>query len=154
MTLDRSDILSLLEETLQTEGEVTVPSAGLSMGRRMAGADALVIRHAAPAEVRFGSIVAYRSGGRWVAHRVIWRFGRDSGWLAITKGDGNPGPDLPFLAKRDMVGLVVAMHRGDRIIRLDGGLSRIASVGAALTGLASVAAYSFLRGLRRRLRRA
>lgn len=148
--LDPSDIIMLLEEALQEEGEVTVPAAGLSMGRRLAKADGLVVRHATPHEVRFGSVVAFNvQGTRWVAHRVVWTFGRDSEWLCMTKGDNNPGPDLPFVRKDELVGLVVGMCRGPKLIRFDRGLYRLGETARGLVGLLSVLAYSALRKLRR-----
>ena len=151
MSLDRSDILSLLEELLQEEGEVTVPVGGLSMGRRMAKADALVLRHAGPGAVRYGSVVAYNvDGQRWVAHRVIWLFGRHSEWLCITKGDGNPGPDLPFVRKSDLVGVVVGMRRGAKTVRLDRGLYRVGETLRGLRGMLVILAWSAMRRVRRR----
>lgn len=148
--LDQADILMLLEEALQDEGEVTVPAHGLSMGRRMARADGLVVRHAVPEEIRFGSVVAYNVGGlRWVAHRVIWKFGRDSEWLCMTKGDGNRGPDIPFTRKSDLVGLIVGMRRGPKEVRFDRGLYRLRDLVLGLRGLVSVVAFSALRKVRR-----
>jgi signal peptidase I len=148
--LDQSDILVLLEEALQEDGEVTVPASGLSMGRRLARADGLVVRHATPDDVRFGSVVAFNVEGiRWVAHRVVWKFARDSEWLCMTKGDSNPGPDLPFVRKDELVGLIVGMRRGSRLIRLDRGAHRLGEVARGLVGLLSVVAYSTLRKFRR-----
>jgi hypothetical protein len=121
----------------------------------MAKADGLVVRRAMPGDVRFGSVVAYNVDGlRWVAHRVIWRFGRDSEWLCMTKGDGNPGPDLPFIRKSDLVGLVVGMRRGRKETRFDRGWRRAGETLRGLRGLLSVVAWSVLRRMKRRARRA
>jgi hypothetical protein len=148
MVATDKDISDVLATALQQAGEITLPAYGFSMGGELARADALVISSASRHTIRWGSIVVFRRFDRWIAHRVIWMFGRRSPWLCVTKGDAVRAHDSPFVARQDVVGVVTAFRRGERVESLTGRGARIFGYGAALTGLGTALAAAALRKLR------
>jgi hypothetical protein len=113
------DISETLEEVLRQTGEVTVPAYGFSMGGALGKAVALVIRAARAESVRCGDVVVFRRFDRWVAHRLIWKFGAKSEFVGLTKGDAVRGADRPCAKKTDVIGVVVACKFGERIDMLN-----------------------------------
>jgi hypothetical protein len=61
----------------------------------------------------------FRRFDRWVAHRLIWKFGPRSEFVGLTKGDAIRGADRPCPKKADVIGVVVACKFGERIDMLN-----------------------------------
>jgi hypothetical protein len=124
-----------LEEVLRQTGEVTVPAFGFSMGGALGKADALVIRAARADSVRCGDVVVFRRFDRWVAHRLIWKFGPRSEFIGLTKGDAVHGADKPHAKKSDVIGVVVACTSGRKIHMQNSWGSRCVAVFRVVIGL-------------------
>lgn len=129
------DIASALEEALRQTGEVTVPAYGFSMGGALGKADALVIRAARGESVRCGDVVVFRRFDRWIAHRLIWKFGPRSEFVGLTKGDAIRGADRPCPKKKDVIGVVVACRFGEHARSLRTPRARLHAAWHVLIGL-------------------
>jgi hypothetical protein len=129
------DISLALEEVLRQTGEVTVPAFGFSMGGALGKADALVIRAARAESARCGDVVVFRRFDRWVAHRLIWKFGPRSEFIGLTKGDAIRGADRPCPKKADVIGVVVACKFGESIHSLKTPRARLHAAGHVVIGL-------------------
>ena len=143
--MDNCTILDVLEATLQERGEIRVPAVGLSMGGWFAACDGLVIGRFRPECAVMGRIAVFRCGDRWVAHRILLRWGN----RCVTKGDGVWMPDWPIPRQADMVGEVVAVVRGETRHRLDSTRALITGWLRAVAGWIEVAMGLIVSGTRR-----
>jgi 2-polyprenyl-3-methyl-5-hydroxy-6-metoxy-1,4-benzoquinol methylase len=94
--------------------------------------DTVIIRPARVAEIGIGDIIVHRTGQRLVAHRLIKKKKVDGFLFFITKGDYLSSPDPPISASQ-LLGKVVSIERGSRIIQLDTSFQRHWSWVLALT---------------------
>lgn len=112
--------------------------AGQSMLPLLREGDQLLVAHSCE-KLRQGDLVVFRRAGKLVVHRVI-RFNLGvTGRIPITKGDNVPHYDAPVQAD-ELVGRVVQVRRGARLLSLDNRVWRvsgwlIARVTAAGIGL-------------------
>ena len=143
--MDNLAILDILEATLRERGEIRVPAVGLSMGGWFAACDGLVIARFRPGCAAMGRIAVFRCADRWVAHRILLRWGG----RCVTKGDGVWMPDWPLPRQGDMVGEVVAVIRGETRYGLDSTRARLAGWLRAAFGWIEVAMCLAGRGARR-----
>jgi hypothetical protein len=104
-------LIDLLRGGLTVRVEVT----GHSMAPFVRGGDVVTI---APCRrLSLGDVVAFTSDGRLTVHRIVeWT---DSGLLA--RGDVAPSADPPF-TREEVLGVVTAVERGGRRVRLGLGL--------------------------------
>ena len=83
----------------------------------LAAGDVLRIRTAAPGDLRLGDVVAFRSGGQVLAHRIV---GFEDG-VFRTQGDGNWRRDSAPLAPAEIIGLVAERERAGKLSPVAGG---------------------------------
>jgi hypothetical protein len=95
--------------------------------------------------LRVGDVVALPKAGTWLIHRIVSEGGSDGTWL--TKGDAMVDADPPFRPEQ-VLGLITARRRRDRIVALDSDARR-AALSAALGARVARALPSGLRRLRR-----
>ncbi len=151
--MEDAAVLETLEQVLAERGEAWLAPHGISMGRRYAGAEALLIRRAAGKAPRWGTFIVVRSGAsKWVAHRVIAVWQGQSGPRFLTKGDGRVEADWPPRERADWMGDVVAVRKDGAVWRLDGWRSMLSGRLRAAFGLACAAAWELVRTLRGRRR--
>ena len=68
---------------------------GVSMEPLFHTGDLVVLVKKSPEEIEVGDIVVYKSGGKYVIHRVVYKYVGPSGDVCfVTKGDNNLLPDL------------------------------------------------------------
>lgn len=144
--MENAAILETWEQVLTQNGEAWLAPHGVSMGRRYAGAEALLVRRATRAAPRWGSFVVVRAGtSRWVAHRVIAVWRGDGACRFLTKGDGRVEVDWPPRKSEDWVGEIVAFRRAGREWRLDGWRGAFAQRLHAAVGLIHAVAWEAVR---------
>ena len=100
----------------------------------LAAGDVLRIQAVFPGELRMGDVVAFRSGGQVLAHRIV---GFENGAFQ-TQGDSNWRPDSAPLAPAEIIGLVAQRERAGR-------LSQVAGGGRGLRRAEALHALAFLR---------
>jgi signal peptidase I len=111
-----SNALDLLAGNLQ---EFSLPVQGNSMLPLIREGDLLLVRQSAD-DLKPGEILVFRQGDQLVAHRVLTIYQPMAGSVDyLTKGDHAMAPDPP-ISKKQVVGKVAAIRRGDRQMRLDG----------------------------------
>ena len=88
-------------------GDVRLAYRGESMRGTFADGDCLRVRPVRFEVLRPGDVVAFRSGGQVVAHRIVGRRGGDF----LTRGDGALAPDSAALAPGALIGQVVGRER-------------------------------------------
>ena len=86
--------------------------------------DALVVQPIERRPPRIGEVLLCRdSTGLVLVHRLVRAHGSGAQRRLITKGDNVAGCDAP-LSPDQVLGRVVAVKRGDKIVRLDGMVGR------------------------------
>ena len=138
----------------RAEPAATLPVTGGSMMPLLQPGDRLEVE-LLPRALRLGDVVVFRAGGVSIAHRIVaMHRGRpDAPRQLITKGDRARACDAPILSNQ-VIARVVAIHRGGRVVRLDGRGSAWLAVGAAVLSRWQSLFYGALgrlapRGLRR-----
>jgi signal peptidase I len=103
---------------LQSQSRVVLRVYGASMLPWVRPGDVVVIHSASPDTVRCGDVVLFRRGDRLYVHRIVEKRGlrRDARFLA--KGDANPHAD-GIIGQEEILGRVVNLYRGNRLIDLD-----------------------------------
>jgi hypothetical protein len=81
---------------------------------------------------RLGEIVLFPSGGRTVAHRLVWRKRSRGGALLVTRGDGSLYLDPPFPTDQTF-GIVRACRRAQ-----DGAVTPVVDSGPRAAAVAAV----------------
>lgn len=145
---DDNEILAILVEALRTSRRITVPASGLSMGRAFCRADAVIIAAADDLRLTPGMIIVFQRNTRWIAHRVIWIFGKGSADLCITKGDGLHVIDRPFVSRSENIGVVVGLWRDGHLRDLMTVTARVYSLLRIIAGIAALPVFALLRRLR------
>jgi len=91
---------------------------GRSMWPCFQEGDLLACQPVAPAQVRVGDCIAYRSrDGQQVVHRVV---ARQKGWR--TRGDALPACDENVVAADQLLGRVIHRHRFGQVSSVAGGI--------------------------------
>jgi len=89
---------------------------GRSMEPLFHTGDVVLLREAAPDEIKVGDIVVYETpDGRYIIHRVIDVYTVGETYCYIIKGDNNPVPDIGFApcpARGGAVGVPYKMIKG------------------------------------------
>lgn len=143
-----NDLDPILEEVLESRGELRLPARGFSMGARYRMAGALSLRRAD--RIRIGTVLVYRRDGLWVAHRVIWVFPSHDARLCLTKGDAVMAPDFPAVMKGEEIAVVAGIRTGSDVMDLTTPWRRACETGKGLAGLVLAAMHQ---GARRALGR-
>ena len=125
----------VLRVALEAAGELVLPVAGASMGPAWEAASGVVVRHTLPGTVRWGSVVVFERHGRWYAHRVLARLGRN----LLTKGDARWAWDRPLVSPDDVWGVVVSLVVEDQRVAVPS-----TPVAALLHVLAALVAWPLL----------
>ncbi|HMP88842.1 MAG TPA: hypothetical protein PJ991_01510 [Kiritimatiellia bacterium] len=82
-----------LSAKLEACGHISLPSSGISMGRRWQDAVSLRVAARKLVEPRIGDVIVCQYDGHLIAHRALKRVERHGKWWWITKGDGAWFPD-------------------------------------------------------------
>jgi len=140
---------ALVEERLDAGGVVrfTIPTA--SMWPTLAPGDAVLVRGACMDELRVGDIVIGKWGEGWRAHRLIECRREAAQTLLITQGDNCGMADEAWPAAQ-LVGVIVAVRRGERVLNLQSGWTRRIGAGLAFLLRRQNAAQRAPGGLSRR----
>ena len=104
------------------------------MGRGFTGAEALVVCPCPPRAPRWGDVLVYSVGEKWVAHRALRRFRRDGRTWWITKGDGHWTVDRWPVAEEEVLGIVTAYVRRGQLNQLTGWRETLRRSVAGLSG--------------------
>jgi hypothetical protein len=115
---------ALAGEVLRSFGTLRFVATGWSMLPTVWPGDTLVIERVHGDEVRLGDIVLAGREGRLCAHRVVATAGSHPTRQWITQGDGMPAPDPP-VAESDLLGRVVYLIRGGRLLEAPARLSAV-----------------------------
>lgn len=112
-------ILSLATEMLRSFGEFQFVAWGSSMVPALFPGDTLVVRRAAPEDIRAGQVVLLAREGRLYAHRLVDKRIVGPTTRLITRGDALGEYDPPF-TENELLGRVAAVtRRGKRIELFD-----------------------------------
>jgi hypothetical protein len=97
---------------------------GFSMLPTVGDGERVLIAPVSPSSLRLGHVVKFRLGDDELRlHRLVARGGSGGGAWFVFRGDNAPEAD-PAVGAAALVGLALAVERGDRQIRLDGLLAR------------------------------
>lgn len=101
---------------------------GQSMFPMVRNGDVVIIHPTRGRDLRPGNVVLHRiEPGRLVAHRIVWRGVQEGTLLLKTRGDASLAP-ADLVRAGQVLGHVVAIQRGARLMRLDRGLWPLAGI--------------------------
>jgi len=127
LILEQNDFLGLAGEVLHQGGSFSFKAHGSSMYPFIRNGDVLRVEPVAGDALGVGTIALYRcSQNRFGAHRVVRRHVRNGRTLLTMRGDALLRPD-ETVAAIQVVGKVVGVQRGQKVVRLDRGPWLVAS---------------------------
>lgn len=141
----------LLREWIAAGESAWVPLTGDSMGPFLPSGSKVLICRAAPGRIVPGDLVVFEDEGRMICHRVLRRRPQGLSHAFLTKGDGWRTTD-PWVRTHQVIGKVIAMSRGGRVVRLETPLRRLQAVAAVARSLVGIGSRVILRRARRVLR--
>ncbi len=125
MILKRTEFGELTKEVLSRGGSFCFRARGFSMVPFIRDGEILTIEPVKASALDMGDIAFYRAiGDRLVAHRVVGREVLDGREILTMRGDTPSGSYDRVLAEQ-VLGRVVGVHRGEKLIRLDRGFQRL-----------------------------
>ncbi len=113
---------------------------GRSMEPLLHTGDLVILVKKDPLNINVGDIIVYRSGAKFVIHRVIHKYEVDGRHCFVTKGDNNwspdmgdprkcpPSPAMPGVAghpEENIVGVVLSINKAPLKIPYIGGITLI-----------------------------
>jgi len=124
----RAEFAELSAAILNRGGSFRFKARGSSMYPFIRDGDIVTIQPVEAAALKVGDVVFYSTArGRLSAHRVVGREVQRGQVVLATRGDAASGPDERVQAEQ-VLGRVVSVQRGRKIIRLDGGFWRLAAL--------------------------
>ena len=126
--LGRTECADLSVAILKRGGTFCFKASGLSMHPFVRDGDILIIRPASNQTLRKGDIIFYMSTDyKLIAHRIIAAANRGDDFVFTVRGDMVPASTEQVSSKR-ILGKVVSLRRGIKVIHLDKGCKRLSSV--------------------------
>ena len=122
--ISRKSAYPLLSEALHRFGSLRLPAAGTSMVPTIRPGDAVTIQPVEAEKVATGDILVYANDQAFVVHRVVQAPSNAFGRCLVTRGDRLLKDDAPIPAA-DLLGRVVCIERGHRLMSLHPVLTRI-----------------------------
>ena len=126
--LKRTEFAELSAEVLGQGGSLRFEAHGSSMYPFIRDGDILTIQPVEAAGLSVGDVALYRAAGDKLAvHRVVGRHVQGGQVVLTTRGDAVSGPD-EWVRSGQVLGQVVSVQRGRKIIRLGRGFWRLAAL--------------------------
>lgn len=97
---------------------------GSSMWPQVRSGERVVLEVPHLREPQRGEVVLVRQPEGFLLHRIISLWHQEGERFYLTRGDNSPGADNP-VALTEVIGRMVALERGGRLINVDRGLRRI-----------------------------
>lgn len=119
MERHRNAFIEILGEQLSGGDTLRLRVARESMRPFLRPGDWVVAEKVGEDSLRMGDIVLFVRGSDLVVHRYLGTVRREGRVLLLTKGDGRFFFDPPWPASR-LVGRVLEVHKGRRVLRLRG----------------------------------
>ena len=124
-----------------------VPVQGNSMSPLVEAQDKVIAESVSPHALRRGALIVFRDGGNLIVHRIIRKKARDGQSLLCQMGDN--GSTYSWIGEKDVVGRVLAVEKGRRLVPLAGPMVLLAGSGIRLAGWAFIQSDAFLNGVLR-----
>jgi len=158
VTVARQQIaVNLAREELAQGALLRLRVAGHSMAPLIERGDLVLVQRANLEDLRRGDLLLVEQAGDFLVHRLVatprWRGARSCGpdtHRVRTKGDNASYADLP-LPPQDVLGRVVAVEKGGKIIELDRGQWPLVNRLLGLLGWGEVQLFAAGRTVKRRL---
>ncbi|PXF61402.1 MAG: signal peptidase I [Candidatus Methanogaster sp.] len=121
-------IIDLWADLHHQKQESWLPVLSGSMIPLLQIGDDVLVQSVSPNSIRPGNIIVFKSRDKLIVHRVIRRY--DNGSPAfLQKGDSTTTAEI--IRGEDVIGKVIAVRKGSRIIRLNDGIWKV--INCALT---------------------
>jgi hypothetical protein len=117
MELHRHACLELIEEGLLAGGTLRARVAGESMSPFLRPGNWIIAERVGGESLARGDLVLFARGSDLVVHRYLGTVRREGRLLHLSKGDGRFFFDAPWPSSV-VVGRVLEVHKGSRILRL------------------------------------
>ena len=116
----------LVQELIERDVELPLPTAGLSMGTTIRDGDSVLVRNVSPDKIHPGDIVIWRDDNGFTAHRVLYKRAHGERFQFLTKGDGHLAADPPIWGDQ-IIGQVTEIRGRHGSVRLESVRGRIAN---------------------------
>ena len=132
----------LWEEILSRNGKVYLRVVSGSMAPLFAVGDRVLVRKVRVKDIKVGNIVFFKGRNVDLAHRVVGKFYKNGQLYFLQRGDqGGPGG---IVLAESVLGMVVAVEKNGRLLRLEYGCGRIANT---FLGMHNYASYWMCAGV-------
>jgi signal peptidase I len=115
---------AVVQDTLTRGISVRFRADGTSMRPTIRHGEAITAAPVAPADIVCGDVLLFRSSGRLLAHRVVSVIEHGGVRALKIRGDAKLGCDA-LVETTDVIGRVISVDRGDRVIPLQGRIARL-----------------------------
>ena len=115
---------AVVREALTAGVTVRFRAAGASMYPTIRDGETVSIAPVELADIVYGDVLLYRASGRLLAHRVVGLTASRERLVVHVRGDAKRACDAPVDGS-DVVGRVIAVDRGGRVIPLHGRIPRL-----------------------------
>ncbi|MBI1883722.1 MAG: signal peptidase I [Chlamydiae bacterium] len=100
-----------------------ISCSGSSMKPLITDRTELLLQFCKPDKIHLGHIIAFRNENEMIVHRILGFSKKANKLYFIEKGDNNPLPNL--IPQESLIGRIVALKKGSRILSLRNPLWRI-----------------------------
>jgi len=99
--------------------------------------------------LRRGALVVFREAESLIVHRIVRKIDKDGQVLICQLGDN--GSAHSWVREEDVLGRVLAVVKGRKLIPLDGPMALLAASGIRLMGSVFIRSDAFLNGVQKKL---
>ena len=114
--LSQNAIIDLWEDLYNQKQKLWLTALSGSMIPLLQIGDKVLVQSVKPAEIRVGDIIVFKNLDKFIVHRVIRKYDSLS---FLQKGDNTTTAEI--VRSEHVIGKVIAIRKGNRIIRLNNG---------------------------------
>lgn len=108
--MQTDELYELTDDLLNSNQQVKLKVGGYSMFPLLRNGDEIIINRCHISELNIGDVVVFKTGDKWIAHRLHKKVSENNKTILITKGDSCNFKDLP-VTEENFVGKVISFFR-------------------------------------------
>ena len=137
--MQTNELYELSGELLNSNQQVKLKVGGYSMFPFLKNGDIITLQKCKASDLKTGDVVGFKTGNKWIAHRLIKKSKVNNKLFLLTKGDTCRHKD-PLFTEENYIGKVVSFSRKSKEFNLNNSFLKfvgilIARLSIALTPL-------------------
>jgi signal peptidase I len=108
--MQTDELYELTDNLLNYNQQVKLKVGGYSMFPLLRNGDEIIINKCPISELNIGDVVVFKTGNKWIAHRLHKKVSENNKTFLITKGDSCTFKDSP-VTEENFVGKVISFFR-------------------------------------------